>query len=92
MPTAQEILDSIVGINGFTVDTLNTEFKQEKMTAIICTLGSTAYICQTLYLHPYHDLRVFQRFPQPNPPRLRVADDVTTIVTSAVAVEAPALL
>jgi transposase len=35
MPTAQEILDSFVGINGFTVDSLNTEFTQDKMTATI---------------------------------------------------------
>jgi transposase len=35
MPTAKEILDSIIGINGFTVDTINTEFEQDKMTAII---------------------------------------------------------
>ncbi len=35
MPTAKEILDSFVGINGFTVDTINTEFQQDKMTATI---------------------------------------------------------
>jgi transposase len=35
MPTAQEILDSFLGINGFTVKAQNTEFKHESMTAII---------------------------------------------------------
>jgi transposase len=35
MPTAQEILDSFIGINGFTTDTENTEFKTESMSAVI---------------------------------------------------------
>lgn len=35
MPTAQEILDSFIGINGFSVDTAYTEFIKDKMTAII---------------------------------------------------------
>jgi hypothetical protein len=35
MPTAQEILDSFIGINGFTVNIDTTEFKQEAMTAIV---------------------------------------------------------
>lgn len=35
MPTAQEILNSFIGINGFTVDALNTEFFKDTMTAII---------------------------------------------------------
>jgi transposase len=35
MPTAQEILDSFIGINGFTIDSDTTEFKQETMTAIV---------------------------------------------------------
>lgn len=35
MPTAHEILDSFIGINGFTIDTGATEFKPETMTATI---------------------------------------------------------
>jgi transposase len=35
MPTAQEILDSFIGINGFTTENEYTEFKRESMTAII---------------------------------------------------------
>ena len=35
MPTAQEIIDSFIGINSFTIDTDNTEFDKETMTAII---------------------------------------------------------
>ena len=35
MPTAQEILDSFIGINGFTSDANTTEFNHETMTALI---------------------------------------------------------
>ena len=35
MPTAQEILDSFIGINGFTTENEHTEFKRESMTVII---------------------------------------------------------
>ena len=35
MPTAQEILDTFLGINGYTVDAQKTDFRHEKMTAII---------------------------------------------------------
>ena len=35
MPTAQEILDCFLGINGFAVNAQETEFKTENMTAII---------------------------------------------------------
>lgn len=35
MPTAQDILDSFIGINGFSVDTAQVIFKHETMTAII---------------------------------------------------------
>ena len=35
MPTAQEILDSFMGINGFTIDTSNTMFFRDTMTATI---------------------------------------------------------
>jgi transposase len=35
MPTAQEILDSFIGINGFTTDADTTEFRHETMTAIL---------------------------------------------------------
>jgi transposase len=35
MPTAQEILDSFIGINGFTTENDGTEFKRGIMTAVI---------------------------------------------------------
>jgi transposase len=35
MPTAQEIIDSFIGINGFTLDSGNTEFKDDTQTAVV---------------------------------------------------------
>ncbi|HAJ79819.1 MAG TPA: hypothetical protein DCO75_08605 [Fibrobacteres bacterium] len=35
MSTAQEILDSFIGINGFTINADTTEFRLETMTAIL---------------------------------------------------------
>ena len=35
MPTAQEILDSFIGINGFSIDADRIEFKRDAMTAMI---------------------------------------------------------
>lgn len=47
MPTAQEILDSFLGINGYTINTQKTGFQQEVMTAIIGIepLDKTSAIC-----------------------------------------------
>lgn len=40
MPTTQEILDSFLGINDYTVDADNTEMKHDSMTAIVGILPS----------------------------------------------------
>ena len=47
MPTAQEILDSFLGINGFTVEPENTEFKHATMKAIIgiTPIAKTRAVC-----------------------------------------------
>ena len=71
MPTAQEILDSFLGINGFTVQGQETEFKAECMTAIIgieplvktCAVcdgcGLTVTVIKDKSLRMYRDKPVF---------------------------------
>ena len=71
MPTAQEILDSFLGINGFTINTEKTEFKAENMTAIIeitpfdktCAIcdgcGNTVAVIKDRSLRMYRDKPVF---------------------------------
>lgn len=53
MPTVQEILDSFLGINGYTINAHDTEFKYETMTAVIGVepLEGTIAICDGCGLH-----------------------------------------